>query len=237
MLPGRFSIARAWHLTQHNRMSTPPPFSQPGPPSYPPPIGTPLNYAYPDMTPGRPGLVIAMGVVSIIFSLFQIVTGLWSMLASVMGYLFVSHVVPLIGSVTNNATLANGFPMADQMMPFLVSSLMFGLLGLGLGLILLVAGIMVLTDRRTGFRLHGFWMWGQAIVAIVSTSSLAFITKSMMNQAGAGAGAPTHLAALSTASTLVSMLFQLSFLLAYPVALFFILRSVTVREHVRLLVR
>src|SRR5262249_25672486 len=133
----------------------------PLPPPYPQQV---LSYSYAQGV-GRPGIITAVGVVSIVMAILSFFGGLGSAFSAVWMQIFPSFMRTMAVATTMPTTgpaavrPPNPFANATIDYPTLILGLIDAVGRLGLAILLLIAGIMVLRDSRSGRRLHLLWAY------------------------------------------------------------------------------
>jgi uncharacterized membrane protein YhaH (DUF805 family) len=237
----------------------------------------PLEYSVP--RGGRPGIVTAIGIISIVVGCVSALAGLWGVLSYGM-MLFVSTVPPAIftppppatttpvatapatapavmttttttatGGVTtvtvNAAVMTPMNPFAGTSRVALVLVGLTSLLGLLLAVGLIALGIMVLRDSRRALDLHWWYVCMKIPLVVLSSAASLWMTWTMVQGMNtlmttttvtAPGGAPTPpMPPISNAAMFgmmsISTVISAAIALAYPVALFFALRSGAVRHY------
>jgi hypothetical protein len=217
----------------------------------------PLQYSNPLEAQGRPGLITAVGVISIVVACLNGLGNLSGTLSAAM-FLVSSQMTSLAAprstvtatSATTTPTTAPGTtvttagsstvvvttsatsnPFGDIDPAALGLSLATSLLGLGLAVLLLVAGILILRDSRHAVRMH-WWYVGLKIPLVIAATLAAVwmwqgLMRSMLGAMPPSAPAAPFQSWMMHISTLIGAVMAL----AYPVALMFLLRSRTVRDY------
>jgi hypothetical protein len=223
------------------------PQSPPPPQQLPP--GAMLDYSHPSAAHSRPGIIIAVGVISIVVAC---ISGLANLSGALSGMAFMmmsraqTPATPTPAPATTTAAATTpaapapvaGGPMAT---PFsnvdtipTALSIVTSVLGLALALYLLVAGIFMLRASPYAVKLH-WWYVALKIPLVVATTAVTVwmwsgLMKSMLATMPAPAAAPaaaTMQSWMMHITTFIGALLSL----AYPIALIFVLRSRTVRNY------
>jgi hypothetical protein len=243
----------------------------------------PIEYGVPRA--GRPGVVTAVGVLSIILGSLSALAGLWGVLTyGVM--LFAMRTAPATpmpmppaatmpattpsfgatgtttvsvgtwttSTMTVNASAGGGGATAGAVvMPPMVNPFagvspiaLWGVvltssLGVLLGAALLILGVTVLRDSRAALEMHRWYVRLKVPLVLLSTAATLWLNWSMAkNMTAMMAATPTPAGAtpypqwgdtMMFAMMSITTVFWLLVGLAYPIALFFVLRSRTVREY------
>jgi len=216
----------------------------PAPPTFAPPLPVQaLDYSPP--RPSRPGILTAVGVISLVIGALSALFGCSSAFTSVM-FQYMPQVTPAVpttapaapttttaGGVTFTTTTVAG-RAAIGSRPRDVSTLVLGLtdaiLRLALAVLLIVAGILVLRDHRLGRKLHVIWAWVKIPVALLGAIVYWRTMSGMFTSMPATPGSPVNAQFMDT-MMLVGGLFQAALACAYPVGVLIVMKTRTVRDY------
>lgn len=197
----------------------------------------------------RPGLVVAIGIVSIVFAAWIILLSMFMVLhMTMMGFMgampmatpvmptTVPTTMPTTSGVTVNMT--TNVPMTMTTVDIRPESSTVIWLSVTtfanfvLSIVLLWAGIAVLRRRKRGRSLHKFWAIAKIILIFLLCYAeylyMGGMFSSMMNSMPTSPPAPTQ---MFEAMSMVGAFFNLIFGLVYPVTLLFLLRMKSIREY------
>lgn len=206
---------------------SPPPAASP----HPLPVQT-LDYRPP--TSPRPGILTAVGIVSIVIGTLSALTGCWGAASAGM-FLFMPRAVP-VAPAPAPAPAAGGGGAAFSAVSFtpvtdpwtMIPSLADGVLRLGLALLLIAAGVLVLREHPLGRKLHLIWAWVKIPAALLSAAASWHMTSRMFASMPATSGVPAKSIMMGM---LVGIGFQLFLAWAYPIAVLIVMRTRTVRNY------
>ena len=192
------------------------------------------------------GIMTAVGVVSIVIACFSALSNLGS-IASAALFMTMSRMAfpmpvattgPTTVPTTGPATTASVAVVPTTMMsPFqmpphlLILTAVGGLLGLLTAILLFIAGIQVLRNRRGGRTLHWIFIAVKVPVVLIVGVITYLFTESMMR--GVAATVPQTPLPMSMTSWMILLqtIVYGVISLAYPLGLVFVLRSRTAREY------
>jgi hypothetical protein len=208
-------------------MSNPP--LPPLPPGYPPQV---LSYSYAQGV-GRPGVLTAIGIMSIVFA----VLGFFGAVTSVFGAVWMQIFPSVMRTVSVTSTMPATGPSATPMpnpfsnitidYPTLVMSLVDAVARLGLAILLFIAGLMVMRDSRSGRRLHLWWAVIRLPLAVFGAVAYAMMMSRMMANMNATfasmPGARPPMASPTLVASIFGAVFNLAMSCAYPIAVLIVL--------------
>ncbi|HEV7299088.1 MAG TPA: hypothetical protein VGN72_06955 [Tepidisphaeraceae bacterium] len=127
-------------------------------------------------------------------------------------------------SVFNTSTLPTPInPFREVSLAALMVGIAVSVIGLGLSVLLLVAGVLTIRNSFRAYRLHWIFVWSKIAQCVASVASSYWIYKTMFADMGDSAERISMFLATMLAVTLLMSI-------AYPVGLLFALRAKSVRE-------
>lgn len=212
----------------------------------PPPV-PPMALSY-NQAGSRPGLVTAIGVVSIVLAAwFVLMSLLMALHLTMMGFMgampMATPIIPTTLPTTMPTTsttviVTTNVPMTMTRVDLRPESSTVIWLSVTtfanfvLSIFLLWAGIATLRRRRRGLTLHRFWAIAKIILIPLLTYAeflyMGGMMSSMMNTMPTAPPAPTQ---MFEAMSALGMAFNAVFALIYPITLLFLLRIRSIREY------
>jgi hypothetical protein len=197
-------------------------------PAPPLPVQT-LDYSPPRKS-GRPGILTAVGVMSIVIGALSLLMGCSSVFMLVMMQAM-SRAAPPPAPATVPATV----PAAAVMFPFppmdltaLITGGIDALLRLALAVLLIVAGTLVLRDHHLGRRLHVIWAWVKIPAALLGAIVAWRQTSGMFVNMPATPGVTPQYMSMTM---LVTSFIQAGVACAYPVGVLIVMKTQAVRDY------
>jgi len=190
----------------------------------------PLEYSRPPAS--RPGLVTAIGVLSIVIGGLSILSNLSAVIQG-FGMLTASNWMSAMTTTAPTTTTATTAPAAitpatsgPPLIPRIPAAMTFVAAGLGvaLAIYLLVIGILVFRGSPNGARQHMAYAWLKIGQCLLGGAAALWLWAGFMTSAGGGAGA---LSAVLGIFVVLPALVGL----AYPIGLLIALRSASVRAY------
>lgn len=185
----------------------------------------PLEYSPPPA--GRPGLVTAIGVLSIVIGGLSILSNLTGVIqgfgmmtsSNWMSAMTTTPATTAPAAVTTPTTGPPVIPRIPAVMTFVAA-----VVGFALAIYLLVIGILVFRGSPNGARQHGIYAWIKIAQCLLGGAAALWLWAGFMGSAGGGAGA---LSAVLGIFVVLPVLIGL----AYPIGLLIALRSASVRAY------
>ena len=213
-------------------MSEQPP-SQIPPQQYPP---APLAYSQAQGS-GRPGILTAVGIVSIVMSLLSLLFAVGAALQAVFLQLVPSFVKTVAVATTMPTTGPAAGPTTNPFsnMQFDFASILLSLIDAGgrlvLSIVLFIAAIMVLKDARSGRKLHLVWAYLRIPLAIFGAFAYyRLMEQTMASMANMPGGPPAGSRTSMDFSELIGIGYDLARSLAYPVAVIIVMNNKRVKD-------
>jgi hypothetical protein len=216
----------------------------------------PLEYATP-APPPRPGLMTAVGIISILLGSVSVLYSLGGVGSGIL-YLtmpkmtFQAPMLRPAGAVPGQAKLTFAAPSTQATVqsrtvvtPFAFSidpraselTIIVAVLGLGLAILLIVAGSLLLRNSPTTFRLHRTYVILKIPLVVVAAYATWWTVSGMMNNMNAyagGAGAMS-MPAFGNAMAIVQAVISAALSLVYPVALLIVLSTDTAKAYCQMI--
>ena len=205
------------------------------PQQYPP---APLAYSQAQGS-GRPGILTALGIISIVMSLLSFLFAIGGALQAVFLQFFptmmktiaVATTMPTSGPATAPAVPPN--PFANMQFDF--ASIVLSLVDAGgrliLSILLFIAAIMVLRDSRSGRKLHIVWAWARIPLAVFGAYAYYRLMEQMMaSMANMPGGPPAGTTTTTDFASLIGLLYDLGRSLAYPIAVLIVMNNKRVKD-------
>lgn len=204
----------------------------PIPPPVPltPPVPT-LGYAYAQGV-GRPGMLTAVGVVSIIMAILSLLNSLLSgVQVVVLAYTpsFIRN-LPGPGATTAPANPGSMFANLSADPVLLVLGLTDAVLRLGLSILLVVAAIKVLRDRRAGRKLHLVWACVRILVAVLGAVASYLLMEHFRAAVQANMPAGSTTPTSTTLANLVGIFMGFVMSIAYPVGVLIVMNTRRIKD-------
>lgn len=195
-----------------------------------PPDQDPPILAYAQVVDDRPGILKALGIISIVLGSLGILTSAGAAINSVFSIFLgrISMMAPPGGGPSPFANL----PVA----PFVINALL-NLLSLGLAVYLVVCGALLLRDRPSGRAHHLRYAVAKCVLAVPVAAVSFWSTYAMQSsimanmQTTAPAPGPVPVATFAYAAGAVMAGFWMIVSLAYPVTLLIALNTRQVRDY------
>ena len=201
-----------------------------------------LDYSTPPRS-GRPGILTAVGVVSIVIGALSVLMACSSLFTSiafqVMPRMAAGTVTVTSASsssstttTTTTATTMPAFPFPARDTTALVMGVSDAVLRLALAVLVILAGILVLRDHRLGRKLHLIWAWVKIPASLFAAVAYMFTMRGMFSAMPVAPGSPVTPQFMST-MMLLGGLMQAAIACAYPVGVLIVMKTRTVREFYR----
>jgi hypothetical protein len=215
------------------------------PPNFQDPYQQPIEYAQP-VPGGRPGVLTALGIVSIVLGSFSVIASFSGIVSGIM-YLTMFNRMTFTPPTTqpvmtttqtaNGATAISTTVIAGPGISFHVPpgaswlSIVEGSLSACMAIVLITAGILMLRNSPGSYRLHRVYAVAKLPLIMMAAIATWWTVSSMMNNMMAGMpNSPPGMQGIGNMTAIFEAIFYGLFAAVYPVVILIVLSMRTAKE-------